>query len=254
MVVSSSHDFQAAVRGYRFDRFAFDAEALALARTSLAETGLLVVGESHGVYETPSALYSLAAGLDTRAVALEWSHEEMDDPVQDFVRRGSFDFERLWSLPPSAEFFSGDGRIAAGHFALLQRLRDEGRLDQVVVFDRLDPEPPREDWLMREGEMAERLLAEWDDRVPLLVLTGAFHAQLGAEEGETMANYLARQRPGLRPAMLDYAHGQCWSRELHDVSASMPSAPITLRLPEATPAIVPGHAATSLQSVAGTAT
>jgi hypothetical protein len=89
----------------------------------------------------------------------------MDEPVQAFLRSGSFEFERLWSLPASAEFFCGDGRIAAGHFALLQRLYGEERLDQVVVFDRLDPEPV-EDWeaqvLVREPEMAARLLAEWD--------------------------------------------------------------------------------------------
>ncbi len=102
---------------------------------------MLVVGEFHGVRETPGVLYSLASACKTRAVAFEWSHEEMNESVQDFVRSGSFDFDRLWALPTGAEFFSGDGRITAGHFALLKRLRDEGRLDQVIAFDRLDPEP-----------------------------------------------------------------------------------------------------------------
>ena len=55
---------------------------------------------------------------------------------------------------------------------------------------------------MRERELAERLLAEWDERVPLLVVAGAFHASL--EEG-TMASHLARERPGLQPLILDYA-------------------------------------------------
>jgi hypothetical protein len=41
--------------------------------------------------------------------------------------------------------------------------------------------------------------------------------------------------------MLDYERGCCWSRgELHDVSGPMPKAPITLTVPEATPALVPG--------------
>ena len=80
--------------------------------------------------ETPSVLYALAGSLGTRAVAFEWSHEEMEEPLQDFLHGGGSHFERLWSLPGSAEFFCGDGRIAAGHFALLQRLRDEGCLDR----------------------------------------------------------------------------------------------------------------------------
>jgi hypothetical protein len=238
VVVSAPEDFAAAVRTHRFGEFAFDDDAVALARLSLAEAGLLVIGEPHGVYQTPGVLYSLACALDTRALAFEWSHEEMDEAVQGFLRGGSFHFERLWSLPESAEFFCGDGRIAAGHFALIQRLRDEGRLDQVIVFDRLDPESP--DPVARDREMAERLLAEWDDRAPLLVLIGAFHAQLEPTAGETTAMHLARDRPGLRPAMLDYSGGQCWSRKLHDVSGPMLPAPIRLRLPEATPALVPG--------------
>lgn len=241
VIVSSANEFAEAVRVHRFDELPLDNETAARARASLAETGLLVVGEPHGVRETPNVLYSLATALETLAVAFEWSHEEMDEAVEHFVRSGSFDFDRLWSLPSSAEFFCGDGRITAGHFALLQRLRDEGRLDQVVVFDRLDPEPPPDDWLVRDREMADRLLAAWDHRFPLLVLTGAFHAQLEADEGETLAMHLARQRPQLQPVMLDYATGQCWSRgRLHNVSGPVPQAPITVRVPKATPGVVPG--------------
>jgi hypothetical protein len=218
VAASSSEEFEAAVHAYRFDPFDLDRDAIALARKSVEEAGLLVVGEPHGVYETPSALYWLATALDTRAVAFEWSHEELHEVVQ------SFGFERLWSLPETAEVFSGDGRFTAGHFALLQRLRDEERLEQVIVYDRLDPVPQPDDWRIRDAEMAERLLAEWRG-APLLVLTGAFHATL--EDG-TMASHLARERPGLQPLMLQYEN-----------RPPMPPAPITLRLPRATPALVP---------------
>jgi hypothetical protein len=53
-----------------------------------------------------------------------------------------------------------------------------------------------------------------------------------------MAAHLAEARPGLTPAMLDYARGTCWSRGEHDVSGPMPDAPIAFRLPAATPAVV----------------
>ena len=243
MVVSSPGAFADGVRAYRFSEFEFDGDGVALARASLKQAGMLVVGEVHGVAATPAVLYSLAVRLDTRAVAFEWSHEEMDEPVQHFARGGSFDFHRLWSLPESAEFFCGDGRITTGHFALLKRLRDEGRLEQAIVFDRLDPEPPPDDWRVRDREMAERLLAVWDERLPLLVLTGCFHAQIEGADGPTMAAHLACQRPGLLPAMIEYGGGRCWSRgELRDVLAPMPPAPVRLRVPEAKPAVVPGVA------------
>jgi hypothetical protein len=242
VIASSPSEFADAVGRHRLDPIGLDPSVAAGIRTALHDEGLLLLGEPHGVYETAAVVYSLAIAFDIRAVAFEWSHEEMDREVQAFVRNGVFAFDLLWSLPASAEFFCGDGRITAGHFALLQRLRDEGRLDQVLVFDRLDPEPPANDWRARERELAERLLAEWDDRSQLLVLTGAFHARLDADDGDTMAMHVARRRPRLATAMLDYAGGRCWSRGLHDLSEPMPPAPIRLRLSPATPAVVPGPA------------
>jgi hypothetical protein len=150
----------------------------------------------------------------------------MEAPLQAFRRDGTFELERLWALPPSAELFCGDGRITAGHFALLRRLRREGRLEQVIAFDRLDPDPVPE-WQVRDRELAERLLREWDRRLPLLAVAGAFHARL--DTPGTMAAELTAEVPGLRPAMLVYADGP-----------AMPPAPIVLRLPAATPAVVPG--------------
>lgn len=88
--------------------------------------------------------------------------------------------------------------------------------------------------------MAVRLPAKWDRRLPLLVLTGGFHAQLDAAEGETMAAHLAREVAGLQPAMLDYASGHCWWRGAVRLVRPGPDAPITLRVPKATPAGVPG--------------
>jgi hypothetical protein len=232
-------EFADAVRAYRFEQHPFDVAALSLAAQSIADAGLLIVGEPHGVCETPSVLYRLACELGTRAIAFEWSHEDVDEPLQAFVRGHPFDFEALWSLPGTAEFFCGDGRITAGHFALLERLRQEGTLEQAIAFDRLDSDPSL-GWQVRDRDLAKRLLAEWRGQ-PLLVLTGAFHARL--DEDGTMAAHLARSRRGLATAMLDFDRGSCWSRgAAHDVSGSMPEAPIRLRIPEATPAVVPSRA------------
>jgi hypothetical protein len=217
-------EFADAVRAYRFEQHSFDAAALSLPAQSIADAGMLVVGEPHGVRETPSVLYGLACKLGAQAIAFEWSHEEVDEPLQAFVQGDAFDFEALWSLPATAEFFCGDGRITAGHFALLERLRQEGRLEQAIAFDRLDPDP-LPDWQVRDREMAERLLAEWRG-APMLVLTGGFHAQL---QGETMAARLAHARPGLSSAILDFGH------------AELPEAPIVLRLPPGSRAVVPRH-------------
>ena len=236
MVVRSPGEFAAAVRAHAFGGQALDRGAVARARQSLAAAGLLVVGEPHGVRETPGVLLSLARALGTRAVAFEWSWEELNEPVQAFVAGGAFEFERIWSIPPSAEFFSGDGRVTAGHFALLERLRTEGRLEQAILIDRLDPVPPPEP-RARERALADRLLREWDGARPLLVLVGAGHALLDA--GETMASCLARRRPALEPVLLAYARGHGWFHGPYEVSPPPVSRATVLRLPLATPAVVP---------------
>jgi hypothetical protein len=239
MVARSPTTFRDAVSAHRLDHVRLDPHSLRLAQQSLTDSGLMMVGESHGVYETPAALYALARALGTRAIAFEWSHEEMQDEVESFMGRGAFDFARLWSsLPATAEFFGGDGRITSGHFALLGRLKDEAWLDEVILFDRLDVGTEAQDPLRRDREMADRMLAIWSG-APALVVAGAFHAQLDVEG--SMARHLAQRRAGLLPMMLQYSSGHCWaSGELRDVSAPMPDAPIVLRLADASPAIVPG--------------
>jgi hypothetical protein len=92
VVVRSPVDFAEAVRAYRFDEIQLDAAALDACRRTLRETGLLLVGEPHGAYETPAVLYALLAGLGIRAVAFEWSHDDLDAHVRRSLANGSFDF------------------------------------------------------------------------------------------------------------------------------------------------------------------
>ena len=242
MVISSPDAFAAAVAAHPFVDVALEPVTVEGAMESIQDAGLLFVGESHGVRENPDVLYALAVELGAQAIALEWSHEEMQAPLDDFLQSGAFDFGALWSLPPSAEFFCGDGRITAGHFACLQRLRREGRLEQVIAVDRLDPDPLPDDWQVRDREMAERLLAAWDGRLPLLVLVGGLHTRLEAADGVTMAMVVAGECPGVQSAIIDYLHGTAWARgRAYDVAAEpLADAPIRVRLPEATQAVVPG--------------
>jgi hypothetical protein len=176
---------------------------------------MLVLGEAHGFAETPRFILRLMREVDARALALEWSHEEVDDMLQRFVDTGDLDL----TLPPAtAEIFNGDGRALEEHLELLYTLRAEGRLEQVIAFDRLDREG--QTWGDRDREMAERLLAQWDRRHRMVVVTGGFHAQLDCAEGATMAMQLACKLPGLRTAMLNY-----------EGTDDLPAASIVFRLP-----------------------
>jgi hypothetical protein len=203
-------EFREAVRTYRFEPVALDPRALERAAAALDRTGLLVVGEAHGLRETADVVHALAAELGIRRLGLEWAHEEMTD----------LDLDRLFALPPGSEFLGGDGRITAGSVALA------ASMDGWIPFDRLDP-TPLPPWQVRDREMAERLLGSLG--APTIAVVGAFHARL--DEPDTMASVLARELPGLVTAMLAYP------------GVEMPPAEMTFTARSSTPAVLPGHSA-----------
>jgi hypothetical protein len=85
VVARSPAEFLRAIQSHPLDEPALDDAELARARQVLAEAGLLLVGEAHGVRETPNIVYALGRALDTRVLAFEWSHEETESVVQAFV-------------------------------------------------------------------------------------------------------------------------------------------------------------------------
>jgi hypothetical protein len=198
--------FEAAVDAYDLEALPVD---VASAREAFeASDGLLVLGEAHGVEQTPAVVYALLRALGIRRLALEWAEDELRA-----VADGALD--ALWALAPGAEAFSGDGRLTAGHLALLRR----AALDEVVLLDRVGSEGES-----RSVAMRERLLAA---ERPLLAVVGAQHAAAGL--------------PGVRPVLLAWAGGRCWFHGEHELDRDLPSLPLELPLPAARPATVPAR-------------
>ena len=144
--------FERAVADYRLTDLAPRGEALAVAAASLDRTGLFLLGEAHGVAQTPLAILALAWRLGVRALAFEWSYDELDDVVQPVLSTGSVASDALWRLPPSAEVFSGDGRFTAGHVRLLEHLGDQ--LDRIVLLDRVGAEGSKRELVVSPGSPA----------------------------------------------------------------------------------------------------
>jgi hypothetical protein len=204
---------------------------LEAARRSLERTGLFLLGEPHGVEETPRVLYTLVCRLGVGGVALEWSHDELDPLVLDL------DLAGLWALPPSAEAFAGDGRITAGHFALLRRLREEGVLEQVILIDRVGSQGAEREWAM-----AERLLTERHPGVPLLAVVGDFHARFRAEGGVVpMAVHVAKALPGVGHGVIRYRFGSAWHRGVRPLAGPAERDAVVFEVAEGHPATVPAR-------------
>jgi hypothetical protein len=228
--------FERAVAAYRLDDVPLDDDAVEGARESLEATGLFLLGEPHGAAENPRVLYSLARRLGTRALALEWSYDELDAFAQPLVASDALDVEALWSLPTEAEAFCGDGRFTAGHVALLIGLRAEGYLEQLVLVDRAGPAEIEK----REQAMTDRLLAERRRELPTLVWLGGFHTLLELlEDVEPLGARVARELPGLRSVQILYDAGEVWFHEPARVGTPEVWPVPVVRLPVAHPADVP---------------
>jgi len=202
--------FEQAVARYQLLDLAPPADALSVAAASLDRTGLFLLGEMHGIAQTPLAILGLASRLGVRALAFEWSYDELDDAVQPVLSSEKIDTEALWALPPSAEVFSGDGRFTAGHVRLLEHMA--GSLDRIVLLDRVGSEGQE-----REDGMARRLLAERRGDSPLLAILGADHVVRAPLDGlEPVGLLVERELPGVANCFLALASSTCKGRPAPD--------------------------------------
>ena len=169
-----------------------DATASARLRAKLESGGPILVGERHGVEQNALVAYTLVRRFGPRVLGLEWS-ADLQPSVDAYLAGRALAVEQFTD--------SGDGRITAGHFAVIRALRGEGLLDQVVLFD---PSPWPDSWSGRDSGMAARLLQE-TRAAPALVMAGSLHTRLRRHRhGEPLGAHVARARPGTIEVRLRY--------------------------------------------------
>ena len=169
--------------------------ALAAAQRSLEDSGLLLLGEVHGVRENPLIALSLMNELNMTGLALEWP-SELAPLVSAFLTDGR--------LPDNPMLWGGDGRITAGHLAVLRELVRTRRLDNLTLFDGWSDVG----WSLREASMSERILmADLPDR-GTLVIAGNMHTPMTETTlGLPLGARLAGKRPGVREVQVRYGNG-----------------------------------------------
>lgn len=228
--------FERAVSDYRLTDLAPPTDALAVAAASLERTGLFLLGEPHGIAQTPLAILGLARRLGVRALAFEWSYDELDDVVQQVLSTGTVASDALWRLPPSAEVFSGDGRFTAGHVRLLEHVSDQ--LDEIVLLDHVGSEGSE-----RELGMAQRLLAGRRRVRPMLAVLGAAHVvRAPLDDVKQVGLLIEEELPGVANGMLVPSSGSVWFHGEHEFPAGeLPPADVVVPLGVAVPAVVPQH-------------
>ena len=169
---------------------------------SLGETKLFILGEVHGVKENVDVIYTLFKKFGFRQLALEWG-PELKASVEKFIESGNIDFDAIKD--------SADGRITAGHFALIKKLRDQGLLEMPVCFD---GGSVGDDWNERDAWMAKNIMANLSNKTTLVV-AGNLHTKtesiiLDGERGEChpMGERIKALLPNVPSGRIEYVTGQ----------------------------------------------
>jgi len=156
----------------------------------------------HGVKENVDVIYTLFKKFGFRQLALEWE-PELKAVAEKFLDSGELDFDAIKDSP--------DGRITAGHFALLKKLKAEGMLDRLVCFDGGSGE---KGWNKRDADMAKNILACISDKTTLVV-AGNLHAKVDMirfddEPGDhhPMGENVKKEIPNVYSGNIEYGAGE----------------------------------------------
>lgn len=174
--------------------------AAAAAEQSLVDAGILLVGEVHGARENPLVIRALMRAFWVTCLALEWA-DELTPVIRTYLAAGTLaDDRQLWS---------GDGRISAGHLAVL-RDRVAARPLELVLFD--GPIGADWDWSRRDQAMAGRILTAAAPGTRMLVVAGNAHTPTAPSDlGVPLGALLARARPGVREIRIGYGRGRIYN-------------------------------------------
>jgi hypothetical protein len=212
--------------------------AAAAAQRSLDDCGLLLLGEMHGARENPLLARALMQTFGITRLALEWD-KDLTPVIDAFLATGALaDHWLLWS---------GDGRITAGHLAVLAERASTGPLE-VILFDGAIGADRA--WSDHDEAMARRILAAAPASTRTLAIAGNAHTLTGPTQlGVPMGAWLNRQRPGVREIRINYGSGWYYNtrpcRFAHpsprprQIRLHQPHGLLTLDLPTAKEAIVP---------------
>ena len=195
--IASLEAFERGVQEFDIANFQLDIDRAALdaARRSLDESGLLLLGEVHGVRQNALIARELMTALDITGLALEWP-AGLASAISGFFEGGR--------VPDHPLLWDGDGRITAGHFAMLWERFAAGRLLALTLFDGVN----EVGWSRREAAMAERILTAQEPAARTLVIAGSAHTALSPTGlGIPLGARLAEQRGGVREVQVKYGNG-----------------------------------------------
>lgn len=197
----------------------FDEKSAKELASELNDAKVFLLGEMHGVKENADIIYTLFKKFGFKKLALEWD-TKLHAHAERFLQTGELDFEAVQN--------ETDGRITAGHFALLKKLKDEGLLEALVCFDEWSGD--------RDANMAKNILANVSgDKT--LVAAGNLHTkfesivEIDGKTHHSMGEHIKKQIPTVPSGEIQYLTGQYHNNGVKDFFKE--EKPEGVRLPKA---------------------
>jgi hypothetical protein len=213
--------------------------ARAAVRRSLDDSGLLLLGEVHGVRENPLLIHALMQAFGLNGLALEWP-ADLTGAIGAFLGGKT--------LPDHPMLWLGDGRLTAGHLAILRRRARTGQLALALFDEAADID---RSWSEHDQVMAGQVLASATAAAGTLVVAGSAHTLTGPSSlGFPLGACLDQKRPGVRNIRISYGRGGYYNMQPRHFYPSVSIWPshvrlyeeqgdLILELPAATEATVP---------------
>ncbi|MDZ4299417.1 MAG: hypothetical protein U1A26_00710, partial [Candidatus Sungbacteria bacterium] len=202
----------------------FDEDSSRSFATELAGAHLFLLGETHGVLENPNIIYTLYKKFGFRNLYFEWS-KGLQNTTGHFLNSGELDFASIEK--------SCDGRITAGHFSLLKKLKTDGALDTVRCFDGLSWSGS---WNLRDEQMAKNILTDLPE-LSTLVVAGKLHTPLVEPEyfkddpirHHPMGEHIKKQIANVLSGRIDYYAGRYHNIGVQEFDESVGEKPLRAR-------------------------
>jgi erythromycin esterase-like protein len=193
---------------------AFDEDAVAELRNP--PDRLLLLGEAHGVEETPRVIAAVMRRVGFRALALEWD-AALAPAIEGYLGGRGLSVE---DARAQLDFTGTDGRVTAGHFALLRQLNADGALDQLILFN-----ADGDSFDERDRAMADRLLGALVHGRPTLIVAGAAHTRRTLQPwGVPMGTHVAAVVPDVAEGEIEYFGGSCLNMTVKRIPERKPPA------------------------------
>lgn len=219
----------------------YDEEAVSALVDDIVSGKVFILGETHGVKENPTIVYSLLRKFKFKQLGMEWD-KGMSGVVESYRTESSLDYQSIIN--------SCDGRITAEYIGMLKKIKDENLVESVFYFD------DKDSWDRRDEVMAQEIISHTSEGLSTIAVAGSAHTSIqDTKENDgsvhsSMVKYLQDREKKFCVGEIRYMSGKYFNNTEKDFTENLGTEGVArfykdlsgiyiFELPQATIATVP---------------